>query len=579
MEAGNFIIKKNCTFTSNLLFKTQMQNLITIYCKNTKSYHDIPLGTSLIEVYNLLNIKLKFQVVAARVNYKVEALNFLIYKPKDIEFIDLSIQSGMRVYIRTLSMILSKAVEDVFPDYSLRIEHPISRGYYCKLEGHNSPIDEVVISKIKKRVAEIAASGEKIICEEMQTKVVNQMFAERKHHADKVSLLETLGTPYCRFYRIGDYIDYYNGVLLPSTDYLDLYDLIPYYDGILLRVPNRNNPYELEPLEMQPKMFDIFKEYVGWNKIMNLNNVGEFNQACRNNQTFNLIKVSEALHEKKVAEIAELVSKKTDKVRFVLVSGPSSSGKTTFSKRLSIQLMVCGLKPIVLSLDNYFVNRDDTPLDENGDWDFEHLHALDLTLFNQQLSQLLAGEEVEIPFFNFEDGKRYFKGEKLKLNDDSVLVLEGIHALNPELIPDIPQETTFKIYVSALTTISIDNHNWIPTADTRLLRRIIRDYRFRNYSARETIARWPSVRRGEEKWIFPYQENADVMFNSALLFELAVLKRHAEPILAEVPKYCEEYTETHRLLKFLNYFISIPEREIPPTSLLREFVGGSSFRY
>jgi len=556
-----------------------MQNLVTIYCKNTQSYHDIPLGTSLIEVYNLLKINLKFQVVAARVNYKVEDLNFLIYKPKDIEFIDMSIQSGMRVYVRTLSMILSKAVEDVFPELSLRIEHPISRGYYCKLEGMNAHVSKDVIDKIKERVAEIAAAGERIYSEEKQTKVVNAMFAERKHHADKVSLLETLGTPYCRFYRIGEYIDYYNGVLLPSTDYLGLYDLIPYYDGMLLRVPNRNNPYELEPLEMQPKMFDIFKEYMGWNKIMNLNNVGEFNQSCRNNQSFNLIKVSEALHEKKVAEIAEMVSRKSEKVRFVLVSGPSSSGKTTFSKRLSIQLMVCGLKPIVLSLDNYFVNREATPLDEHGEWDFEHLHALDLPLFNQQLKQLLDGEEVEIPFFNFEDGKRYFKGEKLKLNDDSVLVLEGIHALNPALIPDIPQETTFKIYVSALTTISIDNHNWIPTADTRLLRRIIRDYRFRNYSARETIGRWPSVRRGEEKWIFPYQENADVMFNSALLFELAVLKRHAEPILAEVPKYCEEYTETHRLLKFLNYFISIPEREIPPTSLLREFVGGSSFRY
>jgi uridine kinase len=476
-------------------------------------------------------------------------------------------------------MILSKAVEDVFPELSLRIEHPISRGYYCKLEGMNAPITEEIIGKIKERVAEIGAASEKIFCEEKQTKVVNAMFAERKHHSDKVSLLETLGTPYCRFYRIGDYIDYYNGVLLPSTDYLGLYDLIPYYDGMLLRVPNRHNPFELEPLEMQPKMFDIFKEYVGWNKIMNLNNVGDFNQSCRNNETFNLIKVSEALHEKKVAGIAEMVSKKSEKVRFVLVSGPSSSGKTTFSKRLSIQLMVCGLKPIVISLDNYFVNRDATPLDENGEWDFEHLLALDLALFNQQLKQLLDGEEVEIPFFNFEDGKRYFKGEKLKLNEDSVLVLEGIHALNPALIPDIPQETTFKIYVSALTTISIDNHNWIPTADTRLLRRIIRDYRFRNYSARETIARWPSVRRGEEKWIFPFQENADVMFNSALLFELAVLKRHAEPILAEVPKYCEEYTETHRLIKFLNYFISIPEREIPPTSLLREFVGGSSFRY
>lgn len=556
-----------------------MDKTITIYCKNTKSYHDIPIGTSLIDIYNLLNINLKFQVVAARVNYKVEDLNFLIYKPKDIEFIDMSIQSGMRVYIRTLSMVLSKAVEEVFPDNPLRIEHPISKGYYCKLEGLNEPITDAVIQKIKAQVNKIVDANSKIYCEEKQTKVVNEMFAERKHHSDKISLLETLGTPYCRFYRIDDYIDYYNGVLLPSTNYLGLYDLVPYYDGMLLCVPNRDNPEVIEKIEFQPKMFEIFKEYVGWNKIMNLNNVGEFNVACKNNQTFNLIKVSEALHEKKVALIADMVAQKSDKVRFVLVSGPSSSGKTTFSKRLSIQLMVSGLKPVVISLDNYFVDREATPRDESGEWDFEHLHALDLELFNMQLKQLLNGEEIEIPFFSFEDGKRYFKGEKLKLNHDSILILEGIHALNPELIPDIPNDTTFKIYVSALTTISIDNHNWIPTTDTRLLRRIIRDYRFRNYSARETIARWPSVRRGEEKWIFPYQENADVMFNSALLFELAVLKRHAEPILAEVPKYCEEYTETHRLIKFLNYFISIPEREIPPTSLLREFVGGSSFRY
>lgn len=556
-----------------------MSNQVTIYCKNTKSYHNFPLGISLIEMYNLLSIQLPFQVVAARVNYKVEDLNFRIYKPKDIEFIDLSTQSGMRVYVRTLSMVVSKAVEDVYPGLSLHIEHPISKGYYCKIKGFDETITSEMIAKIKQQVDFIISSNQAIVCEEKQTKVVAEMFQNRMHHEDKVSLLDTFGTPYCRFFRIGEYIDYYNGVLLPSTNYLNLYNLVPYYDGMLLQIPNRTNPTILELLEYQPKIFDVFKEYVGWNKIMNLNNVGEFNLACKHNQTFNLIKVSEALHEKKVAEIADLIAKKADKVKFVLVSGPSSSGKTTFSKRLSIQLMVCGLKPVVLSLDNYFVNREATPLDENGDWDFEHLHALDLTLFNQNLKDLLDGKEVEIPFFNFEDGKRYYKGEKLKLNADSILVLEGIHALNPELIPEIPVDTIYKIYVSALTTISIDNHNWIPTTDVRLLRRIIRDYRFRNYSARETIGRWASVRRGEEKWIFPYQENADIMFNSALLFELAVLKRHAEPILAEVPKYCEEYTETHRMIKFLNYFVSIPEKEIPPTSLLREFVGGSSFRY
>jgi len=518
-------------------------------------------------------------VVAARVNYKVEDLNFLVYKPKDIDFIDLSTPSGMRVYVRSLSMVLSKAISELFPQAILRIEHPISKGYYCSLDNLSQPLTADVISQIKERVKLIIEQGKRIYCEEKQTSEVKDLFGSRPHQTDKLALFETLGNPYCRFFRIDDFIDYYNGVLLPSTNYLGVFDLISYYDGLLLQVPNRDNPFVLEPMTFSPKMFDIFKEYLGWNKIMNLNNVGEFNVACRNNQSFNLIKVSEALHEKKVASIADMIAQRGQKVRFVLVSGPSSSGKTTFSKRLSIQLMVSGLKPVVLSLDNYFVNRDDTPLDENGEWDFEHLHALDLPLFNQHMKQLLNGEEVEIPTFNFEDGRRKAKGEMLKLSSDSVLVMEGIHALNPELIPGIPPETVFKVYVSALTTISIDNHNWIPTADTRLLRRIIRDYRFRNYSARETIARWPSVRRGEEKWIFPYQENADVMFNSALLFELAVLKRHAEPILAEVPKYCDEYTETHRMMKFLNYFVPIHDREIPPTSLLREFVGGSSFRY
>lgn len=556
-----------------------MDKQVTIFCKNTQSYHSYPLGTSLTEIYADLNISLKYQVVAARVNYKVEDLNFLVYKPKDVEFIDLSTPSGMRVYVRTLSMVLAKAVSELFPETILRIEHPISKGYYCKLDNLNQPITPEIIAQIKERVNLIISEGKRIYTEEKQTNEVKNLFANHIFQKDKLVLFETLGTPYCRFFRIDDFIDYYNGVLLPSTNYLGLYDLVPYYDGFLMIIPNRENPMQLEEVVFQPKIFDIYKEYVGWNKIMDLNNVGEFNVACRNNQSFNLIKVSEALHEKKVASIADMISQRAEKVRFVLVSGPSSSGKTTFSKRLSIQLMVSGLKPVVLSLDNYFVNRDETPLDENGDWDFENLHALDLELFNQNMKQLLNGEVVEIPSFNFEDGKRYFKGEKLQLKDDSVLIMEGIHALNPELIPDIPIETTFKIYVSALTTISIDNHNWIPTTDTRLLRRIIRDYRFRNYSARETIARWPSVRRGEEKWIFPYQENADVMFNSALLFELAVLKRHAEPILAEVPKYCDEYTETHRLIKFLNYFVPIHDREIPPTSLLREFVGGSSFRY
>ncbi len=555
-----------------------MEKLVTIYCKNTASYHSYAFGTSLLDIYHDLQIRLNYRVVAARVNYRVEDLNFRIYKPKDVEFIDLSSPSGMRVYVRSLCMVLAKAVAELLPDVTLHIEHPISKGYYCTLDNLKQPIDESLIAQIKERVNAIIAAAEEIVCEERQTEEVKRLFTEAGQK-DKSALFETLGNPYCRFFRIGDYIDYYNGVLLPSTDYIDLYDLIPLYDGFLLRIPNRDNPLVLEDVVRQDKMYDIFKEYVGWNKIMKLNTVGDFNVMCQNNQVFNLIKISEALHEKKVASIADMIHAAADKVRLILISGPSSSGKTTFSKRLSVQLQVIGLKPIILSMDNYFVNREDTPLDTNGEWDFEHLKALDLELFNRQMEELLRGEEVEIPFFNFEDGKRYFKGEKIRLEADSMLILEGIHALNPELIPLIPQERQFKIYVSALTTISIDNHNWIPTTDTRLLRRIIRDHRFRRYSVRDTISRWPSVRRGEEKWIFPYQEHADVMFNSALLFELAVLKRYAEPILTEVPKYCEEYTEAHRLLKFLNYFLPIPDREIPPTSLLREFVGGSSFRY
>lgn len=555
-----------------------MEKSVTIYCKNTQQYHNYPLGTSLLEIANDLNIKLKYQVVAARVNYKVEDLNFLIYKPKDIEFIDSSIPSGMRVYVRTLSMVLAKAVNDLFPQAILQIEHPISKGYYCQIENLGQPISEQIVAQIKAKMEEIIALNEPIICEEKQKDQVEDLFNNTTNRASKNALFESFGEPYLRYYRIGNFIDYYVSILLPSTGCIDIFDLIPYYDGMLLQVPNRDNPSVLEDLISQPKMFDIFKEYLDWNKIMGMSSIGEFNKSTQNGEAFMMIKIAEALHEKKVASIADMIQQK-DQVKVVLISGPSSSGKTTFSKRLSVQLMVSGLKPKTLSLDNYFVNREDTPKDENGEYDFESIDAFDLPFFTNQLKDLVDGKEVELPTFSFEDGKRYFKGDKLKLDEDTILIMEGIHALNPALTKGIQPEATFKIYVSALTTISIDEHNWIPTADTRLLRRIIRDYRYRGYSARDTIGRYQSVRRGEEKWIFPYQENADVMFNSALIFELAVLKRYAEPILEQVPKFCEEYTEAHRLIKFLKYFIPIQDREIPPTSLLREFVGGSSFRY
>lgn len=553
---------------------------VTIYCKNTRSYYDIECGTSLLELYNIVKPQLRYPVVTARVNYKLQNLNFMIYKPKDIEFLDASCSAGMRTYVRTLSMVMACAVRELFPETDLRIEHPISLGYFCTIREHNGNKKNItpdIIAAIKQKMQQIIEEDRPIVVEEKQTKEVIRLFKE--HQEGETTLFETLGNPYCRYFRMNEYIDYYTGALMPSSGYLNIFDVMPYHEDILLRIPCRKDPNRLEDICKQDKMFDIFKEFMGWNKLLKISNVGEFNKACKESRFFEMIKVSEALHEKKVAQIADQITSNPNKPRFILISGPSSSGKTTFSMRLRIQLMVNGMKPVVISMDNYFVNREDTPRDENGDWDFEHLHALDLNLFRQDLSDLLDGKEISLPSFNFETGKREYRGNKLQLQDDTICIIEGLHALNPELIPNIPRQATFKIFVSALTSVNLDNHNWIPTADVRLIRRIVRDFRYRGYSANDTIARYESVKRGEETWIYPFQEEADVMFNSALLFELAVLKRHAEPILSAVPKYTDQYTDAHRLLKELSYFESIPEREIPPTSFLREFVGGSSFRY
>lgn len=558
-----------------------MPNFVTIYCKNIKQFVQIPCGTSLLELYQQLNLQLPYPVIAARVNYKVQSLNFLIYKPKDIEFIDATSDSGHRCYVRTLSMVMACAIRELWPDCDLRIEHPISKGFYCTIRqsrNETKVITPEIVQSLKSRMQTIIDENRPVITEERQTKEVIRLFGERND--GEATLFETLGNPYCRYYRIGDYIDYYTGALMPSTGYINLFDVELYHDNILLRIPSRKDPNCLAERCVQDKRFGIFKEYIGWNKLLHISNVGEFNKACKNQKSFEMIKLSEALHEKKVAQIADQIAHREGGIpKFVLISGPSSSGKTTFSKRLTIQLMVNGIRPVVISMDNYFVNREDTPRDENGEWDFENLHTLDLSLFRQQVADLLDGKTVSLPFYNFETGMREYRGDTLRLEKDTVVILEGLHALNPELMPNIPREATFKIYVSSLTTVNLDNHNWIPTSDVRLIRRIVRDYRYRGYSARETIARLDSVQRGEDRWIAPFQEEADVMFNSALLFELAVLKRHAEPILDEVPKYCDEYTTAHRLKKYLSYFESIPEREIPPTSFLREFVGGSSFHY
>ena len=543
-----------------------MKQMLQICCKNNNISKEFPIGSSLLDIYYGFNLNFPYQVVSAKVNNRSEGLNFRVYNNKDIEFLDVRDQSGMRTYVRSLCFVLFKAVTELFPEGKLFVEHPVSKGYFCNLR-IGRPIELEDVKRIKQRMQEIIAENIPYHRIECHTAEAVRIFSERGMN-DKVRLLETSGSLYTYYYTLGDTVDYYYGNLLPSTGYLKLFDIVKYYDGLLLRIPSRENPEVLEDVVKQEKMLDVFKEYLNWSYIMGLNNAGDFNLACEEGHATDLINVAEALQEKKIA-----------RVKLVLIAGPSSSGKTTFSKRLSIQLMTNGLKPFPISLDNYFVDREDTPLDENGNYDYESLYALDLELFNQQLQALLRGEEVELPRFNFALGKKEFKGDKLKIEDNTILILEGIHALNPELTPHIPAERKFKIYVSALTTISLDDHNWIPTTDNRLLRRIIRDFNYRGYSARETISRWPSVRAGEDKWIFPYQENADVMFNSALLFEFAVLRLHAEPILMGVPRNCPEYCEAYRLLKFIKYFVPVQDKEIPPTSLLREFLGGSSFKY
>ena len=554
--------------------------MLQIYCKNNNSTREFPEGSSLLDIYNGFNLAMPYGPVSAKVNNKVESLDFRVYYNKDIEFLDITSSSGMRTYVRSLFFILVKAVEELYPQGSISLEHPISKGYFCKLH-----IDRTIglddVQRIKQKMQEIIAADIPYTRTESHTEEVVRLF-EKRGMMDKARLLDTYGQLYSYYYQLGDTVDCYYSSLVPSTGYIRLFDIVKYYDGLLLRIPSRENPTKLEEVVKQEKMLEVFQEYHRWNQIMGISTVGDLNVACNHGHATDLINVSEALQEKKIAQIADEITHRNQdgqRVKLVLISGPSSSGKTTFSKRLSIQLMTNGLKPYPISLDDYFVNRNDTPLDENGKHDFESLYAVDLPFFEEQLTTLLNGGEVELPRYNFTTGKREMSGKKLRIDEHMILIIEGIHALNPALTPHIPNENKYKVYVSALTTILLDNHNYIPTTDNRLLRRIIRDYKYRNYSAEETIARWPSVRAGEEKWIFPYQENADAMFNSALLFELAVLKDYVEPVLRKVPNRCPEYSEAHRLLRFLNYFVSVQDKELPPTSLLREFLGGSSFQY
>lgn len=554
--------------------------MLQIYCKNKNLTKEFPEGSSLLDIYEGFNLEMPYGPVSAKVNNKVESLDFRVYYNKDVEFLDITTTSGMRTYVRSLCFILVRAVEELYPDGTVSLEYPVSKGYFCNLHiGRPVELDDV--QRIKQKMHEIIEANLPFLRTEAHTDDVINLFLQRGM-MDKVKLLKTSGQLYTCYYRLGDTVDYYYGSLVPSTGYIHLFDIAKYYGGLLLRIPSRENPGKLEEVIKQEKMLEVFQEYHRWNRIMGISTVGDFNVACNEGHATDLINLSEALQEKKISRIADEITNRNqngERVKLVLISGPSSSGKTTFSKRLSIQLMANGLKPYPISLDDYFVDREKTPLDANGKHDFESLYALDLPFFESQLSDLLAGKEVELPRFNFTTGKREMTGNKLRIDDHMILILEGIHALNPALTPNIPAANKFKIYVSALTTIQLDYHNYIPTTDNRLLRRIIRDYKYRNYSAEETIARWGSVRAGEDKWIFPYQEYADAMFNSALLFELAVLKDYVEPILRKVPNNSPEYSEAHRLLRFLSYFVSVRDKELPPTSLLREFLGGSSFRY
>ena len=553
-----------------------MKPNIQIRCKNNGQTLTAPIGSTLSEVFRNAGIDMKYGPICAKVNNKVEGMHYRIYHNKDVEFLDMTSGSGSRNYTRSLFFVLCKAVHDLYPQSKVVIDIPVSKGYYVDLTiGHEVSDDDV--ARIRQRMQQIIDAKMPIRRFEVPTEDAVRMFEEKGDKA-KSKLLRSAGSLYTTYYQIDDYVDYYYGSLLTNTSKIYLFGLEKYFNGLLLRIPDLKDPGVLPQMTRQDKMFEIFREHHRWQEIMGLRTVGDFNEMVRKGQATNLINVSEALQEKKLTEIADEIASRKD-VKLVLLAGPSSSGKTTTCKRLSIQLLANGIKPLQISLDDYFVDREHTPKDDKGEYDYESIYALNLKLINDQFNALFRGEEIELPKYNFQTGRSEKSGKKLRMEPNNVLVVEGIHALNPELTAQIPEAQKFRVYVSALTTILLDDHNYIPTTDNRLLRRIIRDYKYRGVNAQETIHRWPSVRAGENKWIFPYQENADVMFNSAMLFELAVIKQQAEPLLEQVPENCEEYSEAYRLRKFLKYFQPVPNRDIPPTSLLREFLGGSSFKY
>ena len=565
--------------------------MLQIRCKNNGITKSFPEGCSLLDVYQEFadEIKLPYPVVSAKVNNTSQGLKFRLYQNRDVEFLDAREGSGHRAYVRSLSFVLYKATQDLFPGSKLFIEHSISRGYYCNFRPTPGPspkegraVTDEMVERIRQRMQEIIDLDMPFRRTEATTEEAIRVFTDRGFQ-DKVKLLETSGQLYSDYYTLGDTVDYYYGPLVPSAGYLQVWGLERFEDGMLLRVPDWNRPSQLAEKVDQPKTFEMFAEKTRWDIIMRLSNAGDVNKAIMRGHASELIQVSEALQEKKIVQIAEEIDRRfhreQDPVRLVLITGPSSSGKTTFCKRLSVQLLACGLRPISFSTDDYFVNRVDTPKLPNGDYDFDNVETVDYRLLEDHLTRLMRGERVEVPEYNFVTGEREYNGKRLKLASDTVLIIEGIHALNPLLTKQIPDSTKYKVYISALTSISLDDHNWIPTRDNRLLRRIIRDYNKGAYTARETISQWKNVCEAEDQWIFPFQETADVMFNSALNIEFAVLRTHAEIILSSVPKNCPEYSEAHRLLKFIHFFLPVSDQEIPPTSIMREFVGGSSFKY
>ena len=552
--------------------------MVQVYCKNTKESKRFPEGTSLLQMLSEFDFPCPYPIVSAKVNNVSQGLKFKVYQNKDVEFMDLREPSGFRVYCRSLSFLMYKAAVDVFPGCKLYIEHPISHGYFCHLYKADDTLPTPEdLQALSARMRELVSKDLPFHRYDVQTVRAIKEF-RKAGYEDKVKLLETSGEAYTDYYTLGETSDYYYGKLVPSTGYLGVWDLMPYHDGILLRLPKRTDPSEVADFVDQPRTYEMFNEALRWNIIMGLNNAGDVNEAFIGGRASELIQIAEALQEKKIVQIAEEIDRRfrsgTDPVKLVLITGPSSSGKTTFCKRLSIQLKACGLKPMSMSTDDYFVNRLDTPKFPDGSYDFDNFDTVDHDLMQSDIMKLLDGEEVSVPEYNFVTGLREYNGKNLKLGPGRILLIEGIHALNPALTSAIADSAKFRIFINTLTSTRLDDHNWIPTTDNRLLRRIVRDYNKGAFTARESISNWQNVLAAEQKWIYPFQETADVMFNSAYLIEFAVMKNHAEPILRSVQQNCPEYSEAHRLLKFIHYFVPVPDKEIPATSLLREFIGG-----